>query len=143
MSNNKFPNHTQCTKVLSSDRSVMPENLCGWFFLKSNQDEDKIWKQLLLRRSQKEKNKFLTATCIIHGLYEEKSLIKISLIRDSSTEQRLFMLLPTLISMIVLTETFFDTRNSLKVKSSFAKVNFLLKTNTLDVSTTESYQHNS
>ena len=32
---------------------------------------------------------------------------------------------------------FFDIRNSLKVKSSFAKVNFLLKTNTLDVSTTE------
>ena len=83
-------------------------------------------------------------TCIIHRLYEEKSLIKISLIQDSSKEQRLFMLLPTLISMIVLTETFFDTRNSLKVKkSSFAKVNFLLKTNTLDVSTTESYQHKS
>ena len=80
---------------------------------------------------------------IIHDLYDEKSLMKISLIQDSSTEQRLFMLLPTLISTIVLTETFFDTRNSLKVKSSFAKVNFLLKTNTLDVSTTESYQHNS
>ena len=55
----------------------------------------------------------------------------------SSTEQRLFMLLPTLISTIVLTETFFDIRNSFKVKSSLAKVNFLLKTNTLDVSTTE------
>ena len=80
---------------------------------------------------------------IIHDLYDEKSLMKISLIQNSSTEQRLFMLLPTLISTIVLTETFFDTRNSLKVKSSFAKVNFLLKTNTLDVSTTESYQHNS
>ena len=74
---------------------------------------------------------------IIHDLYDEKSLMKISLIQDSSTEQRLFMLLPTLISTIVLTETFFDTRNSLKVKSSFAKVNFLLKTNTLDLSTTE------
>ena len=47
------------------------------------------------------------------------------------------MLLPTLISMIVLTETFFDIRNSFKVKSSLAKVNFLLKTNTLDVSTTK------
>ena len=76
-------------------------------------------------------------TCVTHGLYEEKSLIKISLIQDSSTEQRLFMLLPTLISMIVLTETFFDIRNSFKVKSSLAKVNFLLKTNTLDVSTTK------
>ena len=51
--------------------------------------------------------------------------------QDSSTEQRLFMLLPTLISTIVLTETFFDIKNSFKVKSSFAKVNFLLKTNTL------------
>ena len=39
--------------------------------------------------------------------------------------------------MIVLTETFFDIRNSFKVKSSLAKVNFLLKTNTLDVSTTK------
>ena len=57
--------------------------------------------------------------------------------QDSSTEQRLFMLLPTLISMIVLTETFFDIRKSFKVKSCLAKVNFLLKTNTLDVSTTE------
>ena len=76
-------------------------------------------------------------TCVTHGLYEEKSLIKISLIQDSSTEKRLFMLLPTLISTIVLTETFFDIRNSFKVKSSLAKVNFLLKTNTLDVSTTE------
>ena len=76
-------------------------------------------------------------TCIIHGLCEEKSLIKIALIQDSSTEQRLFMLLPTLIATIVLTETFFDIRNSFKVKSSLAKVNFLLKTNTLDVSTTE------
>ena len=47
------------------------------------------------------------------------------------------MLLPTLISMIVLTETFFDTKNSFKVKSSFAKVNFLLKMNALYVSTTE------
>ena len=47
------------------------------------------------------------------------------------------MLLPTLISMIVLTETFVDTKKSVKVKSSFAKINFLLKTNTLDVSTTE------
>ena len=74
---------------------------------------------------------------IIHGLYEEKSLIKISLIQNSSTGQRLFMLLPTSISMIVLTETFFDIRNSFKVKSSFVKVNFLLKMNTLDVSTTE------
>ena len=76
-------------------------------------------------------------TCVICGLYEEKSLIKISLIKDSSTEQRLFMLLPTLISTIVLTETFFDIRNSFKVRSSFAKVNFLLKTKTLDVSITE------
>ena len=73
-------------------------------------------------------------TRIIHGSYEEKSLIKI-LIQDSFTEQRLFMLLPTLISTTVLTETFFDIRNSCKVKSSFAKVNFLLKINTLDVST--------
>ena len=81
--------------------------------------------------SQKEKNKYLTMTCVTHGLYEEKSLIKISLIQDSSTEKRLFMLLPTLISTIVLTETFFDIKNSFKVKSSFAKVNFLLKTNTL------------
>ena len=81
---------------------------------------------------------------VLYMVYMNKSLIKISLLQDSSTEKRLFMLLPTLISMIVLTETFFDTRNSLKVKkSSFAKVNFLLKTNTLDVSTTESYQHNS
>ena len=87
--------------------------------------------------SQQEKNNYLTTTCIIHGLYEEKSLIKISLIQDSSTEQRLFMLLPTLISMIVLTETFFDTKNSFKVKSSFAKVNFLLKMNALDISKTE------
>ena len=47
------------------------------------------------------------------------------------------MLFPTLISSIVLTETFFDIRNSFNVKSSLAKVNFLLKTNTLDVSTTE------
>ena len=70
-------------------------------------------------------------------LYEEKSLVKISLIQDSSTEQGLFMLFPTLISTIVLTETFFDIRNSFKVKSSFAKVNFLLKTNTLAVSTAE------
>ena len=75
-------------------------------------------------------------TCIIHGLYQEKSLIKI-LMQDSSTEQRLFMLLPTLISTIVLTETFFDIKNSFKVKLSFVKGNFLLKTNTLDVSTTE------
>ena len=67
---------------------------------------------------------------IIHDLYDEKSLMKI-LIQNSSTEQRLFMLLPTLISTIVLTETFFDIKNSFKVKSSFAKVNFLLKTNTL------------
>ena len=73
---------------------------------------------------------------IIHDLYDEKSLMKI-LIQNSSTEQRLFMLLPTLISTIVLTETFFDIKNSFKVKSSFAKVNFLLKTNTLDLSTTE------
>ena len=47
------------------------------------------------------------------------------------------MLLPTLISTIVLNETFFDIRNSFKVKSSLAKVNFLLKTNALDVSTAE------
>ena len=47
------------------------------------------------------------------------------------------MLLPTLFSTIVLNETFFDIRNSFKVKSSLAKVNFLLKTNALDVSTTE------
>ena len=66
-----------------------------------------------------------------------KSLIKISLIQDSSTEQRLFMLLPTLISTIMLTETFFDIKNWFKVKSSFAKVNFPLKMNTLDISTTE------
>ena len=76
-------------------------------------------------------------TCIIHGLFEEKSLIKISLIQDSFTEKRLFMLLPTLISTIALTETFFDIKNSFKVKSSLAKVNFLLKMYTLDVSTTE------
>ena len=82
-------------------------------------------------------------TCIIHDLYEEKSLSTISLIQYSSTKKRLFMLLSTLISTIVLTEPFFDIKNSFKVKSSFAKVNFLLKTNTLDVSTTESYQHNS
>ena len=82
-------------------------------------------------------NNNLTTTRIIHGLYEEKSLIKISLIQNSSTEQGLFMLFPTLISTIVLTETFFDRRNSFKVNSSFAKVNFLLKTNTLAVSTAE------
>ena len=76
-------------------------------------------------------------TGTIHGLYEEKSLIKISLIQDSSTEEGLFRLLPTFISTIVLTETCFDLKNSFKVKSSFAKVNFLLKTNTQDVSTTE------
>ena len=52
------------------------------------------------------------------------------------------MLPPTLIATIVLTETFFDIRNSFKVKLSFAKVNFLLKTNAMDIST-ESYQHNS
>ena len=75
-------------------------------------------------------------TCIIHGLYQEKSLIKI-LIQDSSTGQRLFMLLPTLISTIVLTETFFGIKNSFKVKSSFEKIKFLLKTNTLDISATE------
>ena len=86
--------------------------------------------------SQKERNKYLT-TCIVHGLCEEKSLIKISLIQDSSTEKRLFRLLPTLIFTIVLTETFVDIKISFKVKSSFVKVNFLLKTNTLDVSTTE------
>ena len=72
-----------------------------------------------------------------NGLYKEKSLIKISLIQDSSTKKRLFMLLPTLISTIVLTETFFHIKTSFKVKPSFAKVNFLLKTNTLDVSITE------
>ena len=93
--------------------------------------------------SQKEKDKYLTTICIIHGVYQEKSLIKTSLIQDSSTEQRLFMLLPALISTIVLTETFFDIKNLFKVKSSFEKANFLLKTNALDVSTTESYQHNS
>ena len=81
--------------------------------------------------------------CIIHDLYEEKLLITKSLIQYSSTKKRLFMLFSTLISTIVLTEPFFDIKNSFKVKSSFAKVNFLLKTNTLDVSTTESYQHNS
>ena len=37
----------------------------------------------------------------------------------------------------MLTETFFDIKNSFKVKSSFAKVNFPLKMNTLDISTTE------
>ena len=46
------------------------------------------------------------------------------------------MLLST-ISTIVSTETLFDIRNSFKVKSSLAKVNFQLKMNTLDVSTTE------
>ena len=138
MSNNKFPNHTQCLKVLSSDRSVTPSKLCVWFFLKSKTRYENSYYWI-----QKEKNKYLTTTFIIHSLYEEKSLIKISLIQDSSTEQRLFRLLPTLISTIVLTETFFDIKNSFKVKLSFAKVNFLLKTNTLDVSTTESYQHNS
>ena len=65
------------------------------------------------------------------------SLVKISLIQDSSTEQRLFMLLPTLISTIVLTETFCHIRNSFKVKSSLVKITFLLKTNTLELSTTE------
>ena len=138
MSNNKFPNHTQCLKVLSSDRSVTPSKLCVWFFLKSKTRYENSYYWI-----QKEKKKYLTTTFIIHSLYEEKSLIKISLIQDSSTEQRLFRLLPTLISTIVLTETFFDIKNSFKVKLSFAKVNFLLKTNTLDVSTTESYQHNS
>ena len=68
---------------------------------------------------------------------KKKSLINISVIQDSSTDQRLFRLLPNLISVIVLTETFFDINNSFKVKSPFAKVNFLMKTNTLDVSTTE------
>ena len=63
-------------------------------------------------------------------------MIKVSLIQDSSLEQRLFMLFPTLIFKIVLIETFFDIRNSFKVKSSLAKVKFLLKTNTLDVSKT-------
>ena len=72
-----------------------------------------------------------------HVLYEEKSLIKISLIQDSSIEEKLFRLLPTLISTIVLIETFFDIKNSFKVESSFAKVNFPLKTNTLEVSATE------
>ena len=37
----------------------------------------------------------------------------------------------------MLTETFFDIKNSFKVKSSFAKVNLPLKMNTLDISTTE------
>ena len=46
------------------------------------------------------------------------------------------MLLPTLIFMIVFTETFFDIRNSFKVKSSLVKV---LKTNTLDVSIREKF----
>ena len=64
---------------------------------------------------------------VLYMVYMKKSLIKISLIQDSSTEKRLFMLLPTLISTIVLTETFFDIKNSFKVKSSLAKVNFLLK----------------
>ena len=35
---------------------------------------------------------------------------KTSLIQDSSTEYRLFRLLPTLISTIVMTETFFDIK---------------------------------
>ena len=91
----------------------------------------------IITEVKKKKKKYLTTTCIIHGLCEEKSLIKISLIQDSSTEKRLFRLLLTLISTIVLTETFVDIKNSFKVKSSFVKVNFLLKTNTLDVSTTE------
>ena len=34
MSNNKFPNHTQCINVLSSDRSGMPNNLCMIFLKK-------------------------------------------------------------------------------------------------------------
>ena len=43
MSNNKFPNHTQCIKVLSSDQSVMPNNLCMIFlkkqeYMKKRQD---------------------------------------------------------------------------------------------------------
>ena len=59
----------------------------------------------IITEVKKEKNKYLTMTCVTHGLYEEKSLIKISLIQDSSTKQRLFMLLPTLIFTIVLTET--------------------------------------
>ena len=97
----------------------------------------------IITEVKKKKNKYLTMTCIIHDLYEEKSLITISLIQYSSTKKRLFMLLSTLISTTVLTETFFDIKNSFKVKSSFAKVSFLLKTNILNVSTTESYQLNS
>ena len=127
-SNNNFPNHAQCIKVLSSDRLVTPNNLCIWFFLKSNRNEYKIWKQLLLKSKRK---KIPQSEMYYTSFIWRKSLIKISLIQDSSTEQRLFMLLPTLISTIVLTETFFDIKNSFKVKSSFAKVNFLLKTNTL------------
>ena len=129
MSNNKFPNHTQCIKVLSSDRSVTPNNLCVWFFLKSNRDEDKIWKQLLLKSKRKKQiphNNMYYTWFMWRKITDQEDIIDTS----SSTEKRLFRLLPTLISTIVLTETF-------KVKSSFAKVNFQLKTNTLDVSTTE------
>ena len=97
----------------------------------------------IITEAKKKKNKYLAKTCIIHGLYEEKSLIKILLIQYSSTEKRLFMLLLTLILTIVLTETFFDIKNSYKVKSSFVKNNFILKTNcTGRINNRESYKLN-
>ena len=73
-----------------------------------------------------------------HGLYHGLYMVYIKISGTIKIHGRdLFMLLATLISRIVLTETFFDIINSFKVKSSFAKVNFLLKTNTLDISKTE------
>ena len=102
-----------------------------------NLPQNAAWK--MINWSQMEKKFFFSNHCKKHRFQEytdhwsRYQWYKIVL----HTEQRLFMLLPTLISMIVLTETFFDIRNSFKVKSSLAKVNFLLKTNTLDVSTTK------
>ena len=85
------------------------KQLVCMIFLKKQSRRRQDMKQLL--KKVKKKNKYLTTTCIIYGLYEEKSMIKISLAQDSSTEQMLFRLLPTLISTIVLTETFFDIKN--------------------------------
>ena len=84
--------------------------------------QNATWK--LIIRSRMEKKNFFSINCKktqVPGIHW--SLIKISLIQGSSAEQRLFMLLPTLISTIVLTETFFDIRNLFKVKSSLAKIN--------------------
>ena len=143
MSNNKFPNHTQCINVLSSDRSGMPNNLC-MIFLKKQLRRRQDMKTIITEFKVKKTYTSQWHTCITHGLYEETWFISWFIhglyqdIRDyQDTWQRLFMLLATLISRIVLTETFFDIINSFKVKSSFAKINFLLKTNTLDISKTE------